>query len=449
MKMRRYLLILGLLTGLCVNAFSQAMPDSAFNSTMRKFNGGWIAGDATFSIPLPGNKTLWLFGDSFIGTANPDSSIAPGSSFIRNCAVLQDGDSMKALFGGTFSKPTPFFPSLKADSAWYWPEHGLIENDTLKIFLSEFITASGPAGFNFKYAALRLARLTYPDLVLIDILKMPYYDLNGVCYGNSVLVENGYTYIYGRKESDTIYHIPYPHLARAVAGNITGPWEFFNGSSWVNNPAGTLKISAAAVSQEYGVFSLNNKYVLLTQEIWFSTKIISYTSASPQGPWSNKKLLYETPVLYKNSFTYNAFPHPQFNEEQSLLVSYNTNGDFWDIFKNIEVYRPMFIRVPFRMIDPTWVSVNEFPQKKNSSGDVILYQNYPNPVNHTTNIAFTVNRRSFVSISLNSIEGKKIKSYINKVLDPGTYNTELDLQSLKSGVYSYSVSNTSLKLIKN
>lgn len=447
--MKKYLFLIGLLLWLSGQVFSQALPDHAFNSKIRKFSGGWIAGDATFSISLPDNKTLWLFGDSFIGTAMPDSSIAAGSSFIRNCAILQDGDSMKALFGGTFSKPTPFVPSLKADSAWYWPEHGLVENDTLKIFMSEFIMASGPAGFNFKYASARLARFTYPDLVLVDLIKLPYYDHNRVCYGNSVLVENGYTYIYGRQEYDTVSHIPYPHIARAVAGNLTGAWEFYNGSNWVNNPAETKRISPAAVSQEFGVFKLNNKYVLLSQEIWFSTKILSYTAILPQGPWSNKQLLYQTPILYKDSFTYNAFPHPQFNENDSLLVSYNTNGTFWDIFKNVEIYRPMFIRVPFTMIDPTYVSVNENLQIKNNTGDVILYPNYPNPAKYTTKIKFTVSKKCFVSLHLNTIDGKEIQSYVNKNLDPGTYDVDIDINNLQSGVYSYRINNSSFKLIKN
>ena len=119
--MRNSLILFGLMLGISFQGYSQAVPDSTFNYLIRKYNGGWIAGDATFSIALPANKTLWLFGDSFIGTANADSSIAPGASFIRNCALLQDGDSLRALYGGTFSSPNSFVPSEDPDSTWYWP----------------------------------------------------------------------------------------------------------------------------------------------------------------------------------------------------------------------------------------------------------------------------------------------------------------------------------------
>jgi hypothetical protein len=447
--MKIHLFFLGLVLGISCHVFSQALSDSVFNSTIRKFNGGWIAGDATFSIALPEQKTLWLFGDSFIGTVKPDNSIATGAKMIRNCAVLQDGDSMTALFGGTLQNPKSFVSSSDDNADWYWPEHGLLENDTLKIFFSEFVLASGPAGFNFKYKALNLASFTYPDIKLVDFKKLPYYDFNGVCYGNSVLVENGYTYIYGRKESDTVNHIPYPHIARVAEGNIMAPWEFYNGSSWSTDPNETQKISVVAVSQQYGVFKLNNKYIVINQEIWFSTKIYSYTSNFPQGPWSNKVLVYNTPILFKNTFTYNAFPHPQFNEDGKLLISYNSNGNFADIFKNVEVYRPRFIRIPYIQIDPTFVSITEYPKKKSNLNAVILYQNYPNPAELTTKIKFTVIKKGFVSLHLDNIEGKEIQSYVNKILDPGAYDVDIDLHKLKSGIYNYRINNTCLRLIKN
>jgi len=447
--MKSLLFFFGLLLGLTSQVFSQVLPDSAFNSTIRKVNGGWIAGDATFSVALPGQKTLWLFGDSFIGTVKPDNSIASGAKMIRNCAVLQDGDSMVALFGGTFQNPISFVTSTNDNADWYWPEHGLIENDTLKIFFSEFVLASGPAGFNFKYKAAIVARFTYPDIALVDITKLLYYDTNGVCYGNSVLVENGYSYIFGRKENDTIHHIPYPHIARVPEGNILAPWEFYNGSGWSADPGETQKISSVAVSQQYGVFKLNNKYVVINQEIWFSTKIYSYTSNQIQGPWNNKNLLYDTPILFTNTFTYNAFPHPQFNEDNKLLISYNSNGNFADIFTNVEVYRPWFIRVPFTVIDPTFVSVKEYHQKKNNPDKVILFQNYPNPARLTTKIKFTVSKKSFVSLHLNNIEGEEIQTYVNKILDPGSYDVDIDLHNLRSGIYTYRINNACLKMIKN
>lgn len=430
-------------------AIGQVHSDSSFNGLLRKYNGGWIAGDATFSIALPDNRTLWLFGDSFIGTANPDSSIAAGSHFIRNCAVLQDGDSMRALFGGTFGAPNDFLPSANPDTTWYWPEHGLVENDTLKIFFSEFMTAPGAPGFNFKYKAARLAFFSYPEIQYLNMIEMPYYDQNKVCYGNCVMTDNGFTYIYGRKETDTVHHVSYPHVARVPAGLIQAPWQFFNGTGWVSDPAASYKIGNVAVSQQYGFFHQGTKYVLITQDIWLSPKIYSYTCNTPSGPLNNKTLLYQTPILYTGSFTYNAFPHLQFTENGELLISYNTNGDFWQIFSNVELYRPLFIRVPLSMIDTSFATGMLPVLPSRSKRTIELFQNSPNPVDSFTNVKFQVNQKQYVSLDLHDLSGRRIHSYVNSILDPGTYTLKMDLESLQTGIYCYGTGSQTMKLLKN
>lgn len=429
--------------------YSQVHPDTAFNSLLRKNNGGWIAGDATFSIALPDQRTLWLFGDSFIGTVNSDSSIAPGSHFIRNCAVLQDGDSMRSLYNGTFASPDAFLPSPDPDSLWYWPEHGLVENDTLKIFFSEFIISEGVPGFNFKYTGAYVARFSYPEIEFLDKVRLPYFDMNHVCYGNSVMVDNGYTYIYGRNETDSVYSVSYPHVARVPVGNIMAPWQFYNGNGWSDEPADTYRIGNVAVSQQYGFFKQDSKYVLLTQEIWLSTKIYSYTCNTPGGPLNNKVLLYQTPVLYPGSFTYNAFPHIQFTSGGELLVSYNTNGDFWQIFSNVELYRPLFIRVPLTLIDPGFTTGMKEIQPDLQQKPIRFYQNIPNPVESVTQIKFELSHPQFVSLELRDMLGRTVRSYINRELQPGTHTVSMDLHSLKSGLYCYGTGQEFLKLLKN
>ncbi|NVO20969.1 MAG: hypothetical protein HXX13_14810 [Bacteroidetes bacterium] len=430
-------------------AFAQSHTDPTFNNLLRKYNGGWIAGDATFSVALDSVKTLWLFGDSFIGTVNPDSSIVAGSHFIRNNAVLQDGDSTRTLNGGTFSNPSEFFPSPKPDSLWYWPEHGLVENDTLKIFFSEFIITTGTPGFNFKYTGAVIGFFSLPEIVLLGSSRLPYYDLNGVCYGNCVMKDNGFNYIYGRKETDTVTHVAYPHVARVPVGNILAPWQFFNGTTWVSDPAATKKIGNVAVSQQYGFFKQDNLYVLITQDIWFSPKIYSFTSVTPSGPLNNKVLLYQTPILYPTTFTYNAFPHLQFTENNEILISYNTNGDFWQIFNNVEMYRPLFIRVPLSMIDPSFPTGMNEPGEGVKQGSFRLFQNTPNPVDSQTSVKLQLDRTQYVSLELTDMKGNRIDTFVNLELHPGIYTVSLDLHSLKSGLYCYGSGNQYLKLVKN
>jgi hypothetical protein len=54
-----------------------------------------------------------------------------------------------------------------------------------------------------------------------------------------------------------------------------------------------------------------------------------------------------------------------------------------------------------------------------------------------------------VSLQIRDLEGREIQTYVNKILDSGTYDVDLNVRNLKKGVYIYRINNTCLKLIKN
>lgn len=68
-----------------------------------------------------------------------------------------------------------------------------------------------------------------------------------------------------------------------------------------------------------------------------------------------------------------------------------------------------------------------------------LYQNYPNPFNPLTKIKFTVpdNNQLSVKLKVYDILGNEIKTLLNKIKSPGTYEIEFDGSGLSSGVYYY------------
>jgi hypothetical protein len=441
--MKRYFMIIsGVLLATGINPAGAAEVDSVFNAMFRKDIGGWIAADATYSIYLPDGRTLWLFGDTFIGEVEEDNSIAPGVVMIRNSAVIQDGDSLRTLYGGTPADPDDFIPTINPDSTWYWPEHGVVFNDTLRIFVARYrYDPNGPAGFQFKFDKNDIANFTWPGIEFINTIPIPYYNINKVIYGDRILADSTFLYIYGRKEESN--HISYPHVARVKADNLLGPWEFSAGSNWATDPAWSFRINSFQVSQQYGVFKHMGKYVLFTQDIWFSTQIWSFTSNSPKGPWGNKTLVYDTPKVTEDAFTYNAYPHPQFDENNELLFSYNNNGDFWEIFSNVEIYRPVFVRIPYAQLDPafdtgTGIKIN-FPGTEN----IEISVNYPNPFINFTTIDYSVKEREFVELIIYNISGRKIASFINSTLDPGNYSITINTSGLEEGIYLYRMAGSS------
>jgi hypothetical protein len=425
-----------------LSSYSQGIPDSAYNQLIRTDNGGWVAGDATYSIYLPDGRTLWLFGDSFIGSVAPDSSLVSGAKMIRNCAVVQQENAMFALYNGTFSSPDDFVSTLYPDSTWHWPEHGIVENDTLKIIFSEFGETDGTPGWNFEYLNAWLVYFSYPGLEYIKQEIIPYYQNNGVMYGDRIMNHGNYTYIYGRKEVSADLNIPMPHIARVEKGNLKGQWEFYDGNNWSADPSVSKKISDQPVSQQYGVMQHQDKFVMITQEIWLGTKIYSMVANQPQGPWSYLQLIYETPLPFDDIFTYNAYPHPQFDENNELLVSYNSNGDFWQIFNNVEIYRPKFFRIPYEKIHPSFTTSNI-----NNTHQRLTPNIYPNPVKDILYVQIDTELRTDDNFTILNSFGEPV--LITQVTDLPIINGcyAIPVGDMASGLYIIQTKSYSLKFI--
>jgi len=327
--------------------------DSSFKARFDQVQGGWLCADASYSLHLPDGRTLWLYGDTFIGEKDSDGSILPGFHFIKNSAILDDGQSLVTLYSGTPSSPEAFIPT--EDTTWYWPEHGMVQNDTIKLFMGRFKSVDrGSPGFNFGFVGMDVVYLSPETFEVIGSRHLTYTDSSGVRYGNQLLHQGEYTYIYGRK--DEVFDgvtFKMPHVAR-VGGNLNNAWEFYNGREWVDDPARSQRISGQAVAEQYGVFRRDSLFYLLTHEAFQGKDIYLIPGSTPQGPFDNleRKVIYTTPENYN---TYNTWIHPQFSEGDKYLLSYNVNGGFSNIVDNHNQYRPRFLRLDFTPDTTTFI----------------------------------------------------------------------------------------------
>jgi hypothetical protein len=69
-----------------------------------------------------------------------------------------------------------------------------------------------------------------------------------------------------------------------------------------------------------------------------------------------------------------------------------------------------------------------------------LEQNYPNPFNPSTSIKFSLDKPSFVNLSVFNISGQKVSTVVNRQLASGSYNVNYNAEGLSSGVYLYRLS---------
>ena len=163
-----------------------------FNKLFTRYGGGWTGGDATYSIPLPDGRILWLFGDSFMGTVNADRSRA-GSPFMRNAFVVQNGEDLTTLSGANnaYLKPSE-------TGWWYWPGHGLAKGDTLQVIMFGF-KSTGTGAWDFAYSSIDLITIRLPEFNFISMeRKITDPKIN---YGACVLEDGDYTYLYGAEKA--------------------------------------------------------------------------------------------------------------------------------------------------------------------------------------------------------------------------------------------------------
>ncbi|MGH2585138.1 MAG: DUF5005 domain-containing protein, partial [Dehalococcoidia bacterium] len=322
----------------------QAKIDTDLWALFTRSGEGWTGGDSTYSVVLPDGRVAWIFSDTFLGPVNPDRTRPRSAPLIHNSIVVQDGDQLRTLHGGTRRAPRSLFTPVNGGS-WYWAYAGVIEEDWLRVFLLKFVRY-GPEMFDWRWVGADLASLHLPDLSVDAIEPVPYR--TGVQYGAAILEDGDYTYVYGVED---LHAVKYGHVARAKRGALSGPWEFFAGRRWSSLPEGSARMLDASIGNEYSVLKTERGYMLVTMDTAVDLtewrEIVAYSSDTPAGPWSGRTVLYTAPEPDReNLFVYNAQAHPALSKEGELLITYNVNTARFDaLYEDADVYRARFVRV--------------------------------------------------------------------------------------------------------
>ena len=66
-----------------------------------------------------------------------------------------------------------------------------------------------------------------------------------------------------------------------------------------------------------------------------------------------------------------------------------------------------------------------------------LYQNYPNPLNPSTTIKYSIPKSSQVSLKIFNTLGEELETLVNEEKTAGMYNVQFTINNLASGVYFY------------
>ena len=117
-----------------VVAERKVFADSLFTDQFLPRGDGFTGGDGTYSVQLPDGKTLWIFGDTFIGNVTPEfQRVKTTPSYIRNSFVTLGDKGLNTFQQGERSefKSMIIPPEVSKGSSgpteqemWYWPGAG-------------------------------------------------------------------------------------------------------------------------------------------------------------------------------------------------------------------------------------------------------------------------------------------------------------------------------------
>ncbi len=317
---------------------SVVTPDAAFEGLFTDQGHGWTGGDGAVSLLLPDGRTLWMFGDSFLGMVAADGRRSADTPFIRNCLLIQADGRLTPRYGQRDGVPAAFFRPEDPDE-WYWPGDGTVQGQHLFVFLHRF-RQTHPGLWGWQWTGTDLARLGLPDLGLETITPLP--TTHGIRWGAALLEHQGQIYIYGVVDKAGQRYL---HVARTPAGPFAGVWSYFDGRSWSAGPSGGI---LTGVSSQFSVVVFRKSFVLVTMDERhpFSGRLVAYTATRPEGPFLGPTTIYQAPEANERVAAYNPFVHPQFTQQGRVLISYSVNHlhDAQIHYRDARLFRPRFIR---------------------------------------------------------------------------------------------------------
>lgn len=333
--------------------FDSVKLDPSFTDLLLPENPIGISGsDGCISIDLGNGKSIFLWGDSFLGLIKDNIRQSPSKFILGNTATLYSKDTIQSLYGGDFNQPRSFIDveTSEQEKYWYWPGDGFLFKGRLILFMAKYSKKANEKGpFAFQYEGCDFLSLNPKTFELMHRASFISGD-KPIHYGHAVIQQGKYIYIYGSKVDHKNFHSEL-HVMRAQIKNMELiAQEYWAGEKWEKDAAKSKAIAGihSMVSEQFSVRKLDGKVVLLNQDRYHVPgKIYSYIADDFQGPFRNEKLLYQIdePDLKQDSlFTYNAMFHPQISKDNKILVSYNVNTfseRLW--WKKASVYRPRFI----------------------------------------------------------------------------------------------------------
>ncbi len=336
---------------------SRPLPDFSYSQ-------GWLGADDAYSIPLTASKSLWLFGDTFVGDS--DTKLRSQSkTMVRNSigiSVCNPGASCTMSYywrNPKAAKPRSFFDT-GTDKLWYWPLDGILQGKKLYIALMAVQNkpeATSKDVFGFEIAGTNLA-IVEDAFAPPDKWQVRVQDITGphLWAGISMIADGNYVIWYtqvregGDRGFMTAMRVPRDQMDNPGAG-----WEYLRkDSQWQKGLAGEdamhlIEQPISEMSVRYHP-AIKKWLALSTGPEFPSARAIARLADSPIGPWSEPQTVYDFPEVKpdspgydKDTFCYAVKEHIEFTAARIAMTYACNSMVVAKVMENMSIYRPRVV----------------------------------------------------------------------------------------------------------
>ena len=341
-------------------------PDPFYRDMLGLRTNGWLGSDVGESIVLSPKKSLWLFGDTFIGALSNGVRVA-GAPMINSTIAVQDRtkpppDCLTFYWKEKDGKPASFFPHQAGTPGdYYWVTKGLMLEGELFLF-AFCITGEAQGIFGFKEAGSALIRVPNP-LEPPDRWVQTAYPLKfatNQSFHAALVVREPYLYLYGivQPRQTALARVRLTDLRK---GKLSEGYEY-----WVRGPHGPhwgreatncvpqfLPVNSECSVQYEPAWKL---YTCFTYDV-FNPDIFLTTAPELTGPWSPPVPVYRVPEHGQLPFpimSYAVRQHPELSSRPGeIILTYATNTPESEraLFtpEGSKVYVHRFVRAQFEL----------------------------------------------------------------------------------------------------
>jgi len=317
-----------------------------------------IGQDAAYSIPINSEETLWIFGDTFVGTFDETGRRIIEQMPNNTGLICRSTDAAAGLTdftyltneSGEIRQLIPLLPDENPEVYRIWAMHGChINNKVYLFYIRVRILPEGQWPYKFDVAGSGLAVAKYPELIFRRVEQNNstiLWQKDEPSFGVSVLPDKdeGFIYVYGSYYKDWNH---YCALARVPFDSLEylPYYEYLIASEpkWSHDRTKAISIMEGMPTEMSVSFNTYLGCYLAIHSLETTGKIIGRTAPHPWGPWSDPIVLFtpkvplRNPLVYNGPLVYAGKEHPELAKEIGRTI-YLTCVEF-------EEYYPRLVEV--------------------------------------------------------------------------------------------------------